>query len=53
MRKSKDIKRKRKQAGIEFKRGNRTEAYKIWSEAAKERQALQKPAAPAEKPAAS
>ncbi len=33
MRKSKDVKRKRKLAGIEYKKGNRAEAYKMWSEA--------------------
>ena len=36
MRKSKDIKRKRKQAGLEFKKGNTAEAYKMWGEAKKE-----------------
>lgn len=36
MRKSKDIKRKKKLAGIEYRRGNKTEAYKMWTEAAKE-----------------
>jgi hypothetical protein len=36
MRKSKDIKRKRKTAGTEYRKGNRQEAYKLWNEAAKE-----------------
>lgn len=36
MRKSKDIKRKRKLAGQEYRRGNRNEAYKMWTEAKKE-----------------
>ncbi|MBX3394634.1 MAG: hypothetical protein KF841_04650 [Phycisphaerae bacterium] len=36
MRKSKDIKRKRKLAGQEYRRGNRPEAYKMWAEAKKE-----------------
>lgn len=40
MRKSKDVKRKRKLAGIEYKKGNRTEAYKMWSEAKKELEEL-------------
>jgi len=41
MRKSKDIKRKREQAGQAFKRGERTEAYKMWTEAKKELMELQ------------
>jgi len=41
MRKSKDIKRKREQAGQAFKRGERTEAYKMWAEAKKELTELQ------------
>ncbi len=48
MRKSKDIKRKRKQAGLEFKKGNTAEAYKMWGEAKKELDELRgrnKPAA--------
>lgn len=36
MRKSKDIKRKRKLAAIEFRKGNKTEAYKMYAEAKKE-----------------
>jgi len=43
MRKSKDIKRKRKQAAAEFRKGNRTEAYKFWGEAAKEMKDLRAP----------
>ncbi len=48
MRKSKDIKRKRKTAGKEYKKGNRPEAYKLWKEAKKEMDELRgrnKPAA--------
>lgn len=33
MRKSKEIKGKRVLAGLEYKRGNRNEAYKMWAEA--------------------
>lgn len=54
MRKTKDIKRKRKLASIEFKKGNRTEAYKMWREAKSEIDALRgrnQPAKAAEKPA--
>lgn len=40
MRKSKDIKRKRTQAGIEFRKGNREDAYKMWREAKQELDAL-------------
>jgi hypothetical protein len=36
MRKTKDIKRKRKLAAIEFKKGNKVEAYKMYAEAKKE-----------------
>ncbi len=36
MRKSKEIKGKRVLAGLEYKRGNSTEAYKMWAEAKKE-----------------
>ena len=36
MRKSKDIKIKRKEAGLEYKKGNRKDAYKMWAEAKKE-----------------
>ena len=53
MRKTKEIKRKRVNAALEFRRGNRKEAYKMWSEAKKELDELRgrnKPA-PAEKPA--
>ena len=35
MRKTKELKRTRKQAGIQFRKGNKTEAYKLWGEAAK------------------
>lgn len=55
MRKTKEIKRKKELAGIEYKRGNRKEAYKIWQEAKAELDTLKgrnKPAAaPAETPA--
>ncbi|GJQ26371.1 MAG: hypothetical protein HBSAPP02_14030 [Phycisphaerae bacterium] len=54
MRKSKDIKRKRKLAAIEFRKGNKTEAYKMYAEAKKELDELRgrnKPA-PAAAPAA-
>lgn len=49
MRKTKDIKRKRREAGAEYKKGNRTEAFKMWREAKKELDALRgrnQPAAP-------
>ena len=36
MRKTKEIKRKRFLAAIEFKKGNTKEAYKMWAEAKKE-----------------
>lgn len=36
MRKTKDIKRKRTEAGTLYKRGQRKEAYKLWEEAKKE-----------------
>ncbi|MFQ5411516.1 MAG: hypothetical protein ACE5EC_04440 [Phycisphaerae bacterium] len=52
MRKSKDIKIKRRQAGLEYKKGNRKDAYKMWAEAKKELDELRgrnKP--PEEKPA--
>lgn len=52
MRKSKDIKRKKREAGIEYKKGNRKEAYKMWAEAKGELDALRgsksKKKAPAE-----
>ena len=52
MRKSKDIKRKREQAGMAFKRGERAEAYKMWAEAKKELDTLRgKDKKPAVKPA--
>ena len=57
MRKTKEIKRKKELAAAEFKKGNKTEAYKMWAEAKKELDTLRgrnKPAAaPAEAPAAS
>lgn len=48
MRKTKDIKRKRKEAGIAYRRGQRKEAYDLWREAKKELDELRgrnKPAA--------
>ena len=36
MRKSKEIKRKRELAAIEYRKGNKAEAYKGWTEAKKE-----------------
>ena len=59
MRKTKDIKRKKKLASIEFRKGNRTEAYKMYREAKQELDALRgrnqpekpKAAVPAEAPA--
>jgi len=36
MRKGKEIKRKRMEAGVEYKRGNRKDAYKMWGDAKKE-----------------
>ena len=36
MRKTKDVKRKKKLAAIEYKKGNRAEAYKMWAEAKQE-----------------
>lgn len=50
MRKTKEIKRKRELAAIEFKKGNKTEAYKMWADAKKELDGLRgrkQPAAPA------
>ncbi len=51
MRKSKDIKRKRMEAGQEYKRGNRKEAYKMWADAKKELTELRRPAPAPEKEA--
>jgi hypothetical protein len=54
MRKSKEIKRKRMNAASEFRRGNRKEAYKLWSDAKKELDELRgrnkPPAAPTASP---
>ena len=33
MRKSKEVKQIKLEAGLEYKRGNRTEAYKMWQKA--------------------
>jgi len=35
MRKSKELKRTRREAGVAFRRGEKAEAYKQWAEAAK------------------
>lgn len=58
MRKTKDIKRKKTLAGIEYKKGNRSEAYKMWREAKQELDTLRgrnqpekAAAAPADAPA--
>ena len=48
MRKTKDIKRKKINAGIEYKKGNRKEAYKMWTEAKKEMDELRGRNKPAE-----
>jgi|CXWL01.1.fsa_nt_gi hypothetical protein len=40
MRKSKEIKRKRINAAIEFRKGNKKEAYKMWADAKKEMDTL-------------
>lgn len=40
MRKTKEIKRKRELAAIEFRKGNKAEAYKMWADAKKELDAL-------------
>lgn len=48
MRKTKDIKRKKELAGIEYKKGNRKEAYEMWASAKKEMDELRRPAKPAE-----
>lgn len=48
MRKSKDIKRKRKEAGLAYRRGQRKEAYDLWRSAKSELDELRgrnKPAA--------
>ncbi|GMU34966.1 MAG: hypothetical protein AMXMBFR20_28380 [Planctomycetia bacterium] len=53
MRKTKEIKRKKELAAIEFKKGNRKDAYKMWREAKVELDKLRgrdeaaKPKAPA------
>jgi hypothetical protein len=48
MRKNKDIKRKKELAGIEYKKGNRKEAYEMWTAAKKEMEALRGGAKPAQ-----
>ncbi len=49
MRKTKEIKGKRREAGIEYRKGNRTEAYKMWGEAQKELEELRARKRPAPK----
>lgn len=51
MRKTKEIKGKRREAGIEYRKGNRTEAYKMWGEAQKELEELRARKKPAPKTA--
>jgi hypothetical protein len=50
MRKSKEIKGKRVLAGLEYKRGNRKEAYKMWAEANTEMDELRGRNKPVAKP---
>jgi hypothetical protein len=57
MRKTKEIKRKRREAGAQYNKGARKEAYEMWASAKKELDELRgrnKPAEqkPAEQPAA-
>jgi hypothetical protein len=51
MRKSKEIKRKRREAATQYRKGNKTDAYKMWGEAKKELHELRHPAKAAEAPA--
>lgn len=56
MRKSKDIKRKRREAGLAYRRGQRKEAYDLWREATNDLRTLRgrnEPAAAAEGDSAS
>ncbi|HVP11113.1 MAG TPA: hypothetical protein VMV94_08020 [Phycisphaerae bacterium] len=48
MRKTKDIKRKKELAGMEYKKGNRKEAYEMWASAKKEMDELRGRNKPAE-----
>jgi len=48
MRKSKESKRKRREAATKYRKGERTEAYKMWTEAAAEYKARRAPAKPPE-----
>ncbi len=43
MRKSKESKRKRKEAATKYRKGERAEAYKLWTEAAAEYKARRTP----------
>lgn len=43
MRKSKESKRKRREAATKYRKGERAEAYKLWSEAAGEYKARRAP----------
>ena len=47
MRKTKEVKRMRREAGQEYKKGKRTEAYKMWAEAKTEMDVLRAPKKPA------
>lgn len=44
MRKSKEIKRKRREGATQYRKGNKAEAYKLWTEAASEYKARVAPA---------
>ena len=48
MRKSKEIKRKRREGATKYRKGERTEAYKLWTEAAAEYKARIAPKKPAD-----
>ena len=48
MRKTKEMKRKRREAAALYRKGKRSEAYKMWTEAATEYRARLHPAKPAE-----
>lgn len=47
MRKSKEIKRKRREGASKYRKGERVEAYKLWTEAAAEYKARRTPKKPA------
>lgn len=52
MRKTKEIKRKRREAGFEYLKGNRKEAYEQWASAKRELDELRGRGKPAEASAA-